>query len=206
MKKNIKGATYSFKGGPGKSFVSFELCSSYDWFCVELDPYGNLASRLNKVEENSAISIGLHEKITLPQDKNIIIDCGGFDDPRLKQLFKNEIDFVMVPYVPSVESVQTTVLALQKLKEYAPDIPIIIIANMILRHSKSTEKLKEVIVKKARQINNSCLYHEIFDLASYRTSINQNKSIVEMAKKRKCYQKASKAIESLQEKIESLII
>ena len=38
----------NFKGGVGKSLIAHQLITSFDFSGVEIDPYGNLADRLQR--------------------------------------------------------------------------------------------------------------------------------------------------------------
>jgi chromosome partitioning protein len=179
----------NFKGGVGKSLIAHQLITSYNYNGIEIDPYGSLADRLpdrvKKIEINSK---------HLPIVENTIFDFGGFDDIKL-DLAINQSELVVVPFIPTLESVQGTADTLVRVKEF--NKPVLMVANMVQ---------KPADVEDAKFVFNDILQTEveIFQIplsVAFQTAINENKSIIELANaggiRAYAYKKAKKIIEDL---------
>ena len=186
----------NFKGGVGKSLLAHQLITCYGYHGVEIDPYGSLKERL----PNQVIRIDIDEK-TLPNTpKNCIFDFGGFDDIKLDQAIQRS-DLVLIPFIPTLESVQGTVDTLERIKHH--ETPILMVANMVQ---------KEEDVQDARFVFEEVLGFEV-ELYSIplsvalQTAINENKSIIELANQKGirayAYKKAQKIIENLHKTIKN---
>ena len=186
----------NFKGGVGKSLLAHQLITCYGYHGVEIDPYGSLKERL----PNQVIRIDIDEK-TLPNTlKNCIFDFGGFDDIKLDQAIQRS-DLVLIPFIPTLESVQGTVDTLERIKHH--EAPILMVANMVQ---------KEEDVQDARFVFEEVLGFEV-ELYSIplsvalQTAINENKSIIELANQKGirayAYKKAQKIIENLHKTIKN---
>lgn len=179
----------NFKGGVGKSLLAHQLITSYGYKGVEIDPYGSLSERLPKDVEKIDI-----ESKSLPQKDNTIFDFGGFDDIKL-DLAINQSNLIIVPFIPTLESVQGTADTLVRIKEF--DKPILLVANMVQKPQD---------VKDAKFVFEEILQTEIevFTIPlsiAFQTAINENRSILELANqsgiKAYAYKKAAKILEDL---------
>ena len=179
----------NFKGGVGKSLIAHQLITSYDYNGIEVDPYGSLADRLPDRVQKIDITAQ-----TLPEAKNTIFDFGGFDDIKLDQAI-TQSDLVIVPFIPTLESVQGTADTLMRIKEL--NKPILLVANMVQKPED---------VKEAQFVFEDLLQTEleIFQIPlsiAFQTAINENRSILELANqggiKAYAYKKAKKILEDL---------
>jgi chromosome partitioning protein len=184
----------NFKGGVGKSLIAHQLITSFGYEGIEIDPYGSLADRLpDRVQK-----IDIAQK-SLPQVENTIFDFGGFDDTKIDQAIAQS-DLVIVPFIPTLESVQGTADTLIRIQEL--DTPILLVANMVQK-PQDVEDAKFVFEDLLQtQI-------EIFQIplsVAFQTAINENKSIFELAAeggiKAFAYKKAKKILEDLNSSIQ----
>lgn len=179
-----------FKGGMGKSMIAHQLITGFSYKGVEIDPYGSLANRL----PDSVISIPINKKDLDKPTENTIFDFGGFDDIKIDQAIKYS-DLVIVPYVPTVESVQSTIDTLQRI--VMCNKPILLIANMAL--------------KKEDVIDASAVFFDVlgFEVETFfipmsptlQTAINENQSVIALAQqpgiKAYAYKKMAATIQEL---------
>jgi len=184
----------NFKGGVGKSLIAHQLITSFNFKGVEIDPYGNLADRL----PNRVIKVDLSEK-ELGNFENTIFDFGGFNDIKLEQAIKQS-NLIIIPFNATVETLQSTIDTINAIKEY--DRPILFIANMV----QKIKDIKEINVIFYDVLGFEC---EIFTMplsAAYQTAINENVSVIELAKggglKAFAYKKAANNIMALKECID----
>ena len=184
----------NFKGGVGKSLIAHQLITSFDFNGVEIDPYGNLSDRLpEKVKK-----IDLSEK-SLDKYKNTIFDFGGFNDVKIGQAIEQS-DLVIVPFNATIETLQSTIDTINVIKEY--DKPILFIANMI----QKPEDIKEVNLIIKDILGFECEIFMIPVSAAFQTAINQNVSVLDLAKaggiKAFAYKKAASKILELKQTID----
>lgn len=182
----------NFKGGVGKSMIAHQLITGYDFYGIEIDPYGSLAERL----EDRVAKIDLNEK--LPDiselEENIIFDFGGFDDSKIDEAISLS-NLIIIPYTPTLESIQTTFDTIHRVKN--SDKPILFVANMYQKDddiAQSREVILEALGFEA----------EIFPLplsVGLQTAIAENKSIKELASlpgiRAYAYKKAAEHIQKL---------
>ncbi|MRJ03246.1 MAG: hypothetical protein C6I05_07345 [Epsilonproteobacteria bacterium] len=179
----------NFKGGVGKSLLAHQLITSFNYRGIEIDPYGSLADRLPDKVEKIDIS-----SPTLPQVENTIFDFGGFDDRKL-DLAMEQSDLALVPFIPTLESVQGTADTLLRIKDFGR--PILLVANMVQKPED---------VQDAKFVFEDLLQTEleIFQIplsVAFQTAINENRSIFELANQGGirgfAYRKAKKILEDL---------
>lgn len=182
----------NFKGGVGKSMIAHQLITGYEFYGIEIDPYGSLAERL----EDRVAKIDLKEK--LPDiselEENIIFDFGGFDDSKIDEAISLS-DLIIIPYTPTLESIQTTFDTIHRVKNL--NKPILFVANMYQKDddiAQSRDVILEALGFEA----------EIFPLplsVGLQTAIAENKSIKELASlpgiKAYAYKKAAEHIQKL---------
>jgi chromosome partitioning protein len=183
----------NFKGGVGKSMIAHQLITSFGYQGFEVDPYGSLADRL---PQNVKKLDTMDELPAIIGDT--IFDFGGFDCQILRSAITVS-DLVIVPFIPTLETLQSTIDALGVLKEY--DKPILLVANLVKKQSDVDESKK--------------LFDEFFgfeleiielpDSIALQTAIAENQSVIELAKvgglKAYTYKKAAQSIQNLQNKI-----
>ena len=188
----------NFKGGVGKSLIAHQLITCFDYNGVEIDPYGSLYERL----PDKVIKVDITAK-TLPDTlENTVFDFGGFDDIKLDQAIERS-NLIVIPFIPTLESVQGTLDTLNRVKVH--DKPILMVANM---------------VQKPEDVNDAkFVFEEVlgFEVEIYQmpisvalqTAINENKAITELAQqggiKAFAYKKAKKIIEDLDGVINSYL-
>ena len=188
----------NFKGGVGKSLIAHQLITSYGYKGIEIDPYGSLQERL----PDKVIKVDIKEKNIPEITQDCIFDFGGFDDIKLDEAIQKS-NLLLIPFIPTLESVQGTVDTLIRVKEY--DIPLLMVANMV---QKSED------VNDAKFVFEEILGFEIeiFQIPmsiALQTAINENKSVIELANqkgiKAYAYKKAKNIIESLHLKIQEYL-
>ena len=179
----------NFKGGVGKSLITHQLVTSFGYRGIEIDPYGSLADRLPDRVQKIDIA-----QESLPQVENTIFDFGGFDDVKIDQAIAQS-NLVIVPFIPTLESVQGTVDTLVRIQEL--DKPILLVANMVQK-PQDVEDAKFVFEDLLKT------EIEIFQIpfsVAFQTAINENRSILELASqggiKAFAYKKAKKILEDL---------
>lgn len=187
----------NFKGGVGKSLLAHQLITSFGFNGVEIDPYGSLSERLS----DKVIKIPLEQK-KLDTYTNTVFDFGGFNDIKLELAVKQS-DLVIIPFNATLETLQSTIDTINIVKEF--DKPILFVANMV----QKPEDLKEVAVILHDLLGFECEIFAINLSAAYQTAINQNASILDLAKggglKAFAYKKAAESIKELKNSIDNYI-
>lgn len=186
-------AIANFKGGVGKSMIAHQLVTSFGFMGYEVDPYGSLSDRLSeqvkRLETTEELPVILG---------NTVFDFGGFDSQILRKTAAVS-DLIIVPFIPTLETLQSTMDTLTILKEY--DRPILLVANLVKKQSDINE---------ARKIFDEFFGFEVeivelSDSVALQTAIAENESVIELAKagglKAYTYKKAANSIRELHEKI-----
>lgn len=159
----------NFKGGVGKSLLAHQLITNFGYKGLEIDPYGSLCDRLP--EHVKKVDITLK---SLPETTaDTVYDFGGFDDIKLDQAIENSF-LIIVPFIPTLESVQGTLDTLNRIKGF--NKPILMVANMV---QKSED------VEDAAFVFNETLGFEVETFiiptsVALQTAINENKAITEL--------------------------
>lgn len=167
--KKMNITIVSFKGGVGKSMIAHQLITGFGYKGVEIDPYGSLAQRLPL----DVVSIPIGAK-KLDAYENTVFDFGGFDDVKIEAAVKMS-DLVIVPFIPTVETIQSTLDTLMKLKDF--DRPILLVANMVRKKEDVGEALSAF--KEYLGFEIECFI--IGDSTGIQSAINENKSIIKMS-------------------------
>ncbi len=186
----------NFKGGVGKSLIAHQLITGHGFYGIELDPYGSLAKRL----PSQVLHLSLKER-SLPaktNHKDIVFDFGGFDDIKLEQAIEIS-NLVIVPFIPTLESVHGTLLTLKKLQY---NKPILLVANM----GQKQNDIKDAIIAFEEDLGQKLDYFILPLSIALQTAVNENKSVHDLAKcggiKEFAYKKASEIIKNLYCKIQ----
>ena len=181
----------NFKGGVGKSLLAHQLITCFGFNGVEIDPYGSLNERL----PDRVIRIDIAAK-RLPDDikDDTVFDFGGFDDIKL-DLAINQSDLVIIPFIPTLESVQGTIDTLNRVKEL--NTPLLMVANMVQKPDDVNDAkfvFEEVLGFEVE-------IYQIPISVALQTAINENKAITELAQQKGirayAYKKASNIITGL---------
>lgn len=184
----------NFKGGVGKSMIAHQLITGFGFEGCEIDPYGSLSERIpEKVKR-----IDIREKQLAEPTSDTVFDFGGFDDIKLDQAIAYS-DLIIVPFIPTLETIQGTVDTLVRVA--SADKPILMVPNM---------SQKENDINDAKFVFEETLGFEIemFPIpmsVALQTAINENKSIVELSQqggiKAYAYKKGMRLFHDLHEKI-----
>ncbi|KFN40362.1 MAG: hypothetical protein JU82_03570 [Sulfuricurvum sp. MLSB] len=184
----------NFKGGVGKSMIAHQLITGFGFRGCEVDPYGSLADRLPEQVEK----IEIQEKQLAQPEQATIFDFGGFDDVKLDQAVAYS-DLVIIPFIPTLETIQGTVDTLVRV---APmNKPILLVPNM---------SQKENDINDAKFVFDETLGFEVEMFAlpmsvALQTAINENCSILDLSNqggiKAYAYRKSANLIRDLHEKI-----
>jgi len=184
----------NFKGGVGKSMIAHQLITGFGFRGCEIDPYGSLSDRLPEQVDR----IDIQEKNLDEPSAATIFDFGGFDDIKLDQAVSYS-DLVIIPFIPTLETIQGTVDTLVRI---APmNKPILLVPNM---------SQKENDISDAKFVFDETLGFEVemFPLpmsVALQTAINENCSIIELSQqggiKGYAYKKSANLIRDLHGKI-----
>lgn len=184
----------NFKGGVGKSMIAHQLITGFGFRGCEIDPYGSLSDRLPERVER----IDIRQKRLERPEEATIFDFGGFDDVKLDQAIEHS-DLVIIPFIPTLETIQGTVDTLVRV---APmNKPILLVPNM---------SQKEGDIHDAKFVFDETLGFEVemFPLpmsVALQTAINENRSIIELSQqggiKAYAYRKSANLIRNLHAKI-----
>jgi len=179
----------NYKGGVGKSLIAHQLITCFDFQGYELDVYGNLAQRL------PGNVIKIERKMPEIQGDSVI-DTGGYDDKKLHEAIKIS-DLVLIPFIPSFESIQSTVSALITLKDHLAYKNILFVVNMAQKSNMTEKAIQafEKILKRKPEMYNLPI------MQSYQTAVNYNRAITKLAESNRVYQKAADIIKGLYERI-----
>lgn len=188
----------NFKGGVGKSLIAHQLITSYDYKGIEIDPYGSLSERL----PDKVIKVDIASKQIPKVNENTVFDFGGFDDVKLDLAVKQS-DLIIIPFIPTLESVQGTIDTLNRVKLH--DKPILLVANMVQKPDDVNDAkfvFEEVLGFEVE-------IYQIPVSVALQTAINENKSIIELSKqsgiKAYAYKKANKIINGLMDVISNYV-
>ena len=184
----------NFKGGVLKSTIAHDLITR-GWEGIDLDPYGNLQDRfpelvykLDLVDELPSLE-GL--------ENNVVIDSGAFHDPRLDELV-HTADLLILPFVPTAESLQTTVDTLRKLN---PSIPVLFVVSLC---TKKQDELDSMTVLR-EAIGYEAEYMTIPFSEGVKTAIKENVGVSDLANRvglaGSPYRHIAKVFTALEEKI-----
>jgi len=191
----MKIVIWSGKGGVGKSLLTSNLI--YNGFeAIDLDPFGDIFDRF----EDKSIYLEEHEAIPDLMDfkGDIVLDFKGGKDKRLKGAL-DQADLLIIPVVPSLESVSTTLKSIDYINH---DIKKLFVINMIDKDSNLEETL-EVLQD---NIEEEIIYTTIKLSKAYRTAINNNESIITMSERKgikgSAYRTHSKEIKAFLDKVE----
>lgn len=130
--------------------------------------------------------------------ENTVFDFGGFDDKKIVEA-AGMSDLLLVPFIPTPESMQGTVKTVNRLKSL--DRPILFVANMAQKPGDVEDAafvFREILETEA----------EIFSLplsVALQTAIFENRSVLELAEqtglKKFAYKKAAGVMEALHKTI-----
>jgi chromosome partitioning protein len=191
-------AITNFKGGVGKSMIAHQLITTYGFIGYEVDPYGSLSDRL----PDNVTKLNTTDK--MPDiTGDVIFDFGGFDSKLLREVAAKS-DLVVVPFIPTLETIQATLDTLNVLKEL--DKPILLVANLVKKQSDVLEAKKIFDDFFGFEVEIT----ELADSVALQSAIADNISVVDMARqgglKAFTYKKAANSIANLKSKIDSYII
>ena len=161
------------KGGVGKTAIAQQMSIDLGLSVIELDPYGNLSSRISNTDFYQ-----LHDKIELID--NCVVDFGGFAHPQEDTLLPS-LDMVLIPYNPTVESVETTYNMLHRIKHIVDGItPILFIANRVT--IKDKEAIESSFALFAKNLKHGASLVSIQDSKALVNAINGGYSVIEKSK------------------------
>jgi len=196
----MKVVVWSGKGGVGKSFIVANLlyAENNKWECCDLDPFGDIYDRFTDK------SIYIEEDEDIPdlsnEEGDIIFDFKGGKDKRLFSTLEIS-DLLIIPLVPSLESLSTTLKSL----DYISHIKIkkLFVINMVDKDINVVDTIEVINDHLGYDIE----YTTIKQSKAYRTAINNGKSIIAMAKRKgiagSAYRTHSKEIQTLLDKVET---
>ena len=190
----------NFKGGTGKSLLAHQLITGYGYAGIEVDPYGSLADRLP--DQVARIDLGEPLPSLKGIEENVVFDFGGFDDRKLDEAAALSA-LLLIPFIPTLESIQTTIDTIERVKAF--DRPILFVANMSQKDQDAEDArfvLEEALGMEA----------DIFSLplsVALQTAINENCSILDLAKQGGilgyAYKRAAGRMDDLYSKISEYI-
>lgn len=191
----MKIIVWTGKGGSGKSFLTAQLI--YHGFeAIDLDPFGDIFDRF----EEQSIYLEEHEEIPdlSSIESDVVLDFKGGKDRRLKPALERA-DLLIIPVVPSRESVATTLKSIEYIDS---DIKKLFVINMIDKNSNLEDTIDVLKDSLEEEVN----YCTIKLSKAYRTSINNNESIVAMGEEKSlragAYRSHAKEIRNFLNKVE----
>ena len=141
---------------------------------IELDPYGNLSSRLKNV---TAYEQG--QLVELPKEGGYVVDFGGFAHEQEDYLLA-ELDVFCIPFTPTEESVMTTYNMVKRLNEI--ETQILFIANRVTKKDEkavlSAFKLFSSLLEDGANLG------YIMESRAIQTAVNNRYNIVEKSKEK----------------------
>jgi len=117
----------NWKGGVGKSNLAYHLIRNFDFFGMDFDTTGNLSDRLGD-DYVQYVDVTLDPSDLDLTGFNVIADFGGNRDPREMEMARQS-DVIIIPYTPTVESVMSTQMMLEQIKDV--NVPIIFVATRV---------------------------------------------------------------------------
>ena len=170
----LKIGVMNDKGGVGKTAITQQLAQGFGLQAVDLDPYGNLSTRIpNTLEIEQGEDLN-----QLPSA--FIADFGGFahedEDSVLDML-----DIIVIPYIPTAESVETTYMMVQRIS--ATITPILFVANRVVKN-KDEEAIKKSFVLFSSLLEYGANLATIQDSRAITTAINGSFSVIKKSKER----------------------
>lgn len=162
------------KGGVGKSALAQQTAMANKLSIVELDPYGNLSSRLENV-----MAFEQGEKVVLPKKDAYVVDFGGFAHEDEDYIIE-QLDVLCIPFTATAEAVETTYNMVSRIAN--TETPILFIANRV---SKKDEKA----IISAFGLFNTLLedganLSYIMESRTIQSSVNNSSNIIETAKQK----------------------
>lgn len=170
ISKRFKIGVMNDKGGVGKTAITQQLSMALKIPIIELDPYGNLSSRLSFVtcfEQGQKVII---------EDKACVVDFGGFAHDQEDEIIA-ELDILVVPFFPTAESVETTYNMIDRLKEN--DIPIVFIANRVTKKDEKAVISAYSLFSEELEYGADLTY--LTDSRTIQTAVNHSFNIIETA-------------------------
>jgi cellulose biosynthesis protein BcsQ len=159
-------SVFNFKGGVGKSTISYNLAKHFGLKIVTNDKYSALINA-KQTTGGSSINIG----------DNVIFDFGGFEDKRVHEVFEAS-DVIVIPTLYSRADIQNTVITVRQILKYAPDAKILIVVNRVRSgDDKLLDSVKEQLNK---HIKHDVSYVTLRDSKALLRSINDNISIFDI--------------------------
>lgn len=192
----------NFKGGVGKSLIAHQLITGFKYSGIEFDDYGNLSDRLPEKVIRVAKKGGA-KYLEENKLKNVILDFGGYDSKALRKAMEIS-DVAVVPFIPTVESVQTTLDTIAALKKEAKLPPVLFVANQALKID-TIKKVKALFDRLMKEDTNMFVLPQSVALQS---ALSENRCVIDIAKSGDLrsfgFRKIAVKIEDLQKAIKIL--
>lgn len=170
--KDFKIGVMNDKGGVGKSALVQQIAMANDLQIVELDPYGNLSTRLNGV-----IVFEHGQKVNLPKSGGFIVDFGGFAHEQEDHIIKN-LDIIIIPFTATAEAVETTYNMVGRISKTTT--PVLFVANRVSKKDEksimSAFKLISPLLEEGANLG------YIMESRTIQTAVNEQFSVIEKAK------------------------
>ena len=170
----LKIGVLNDKGGVGKSAIVQQIALANDLLIIELDPYGNLSTRLEGV---TAFEQG--EKVVLPKKGGFVVDFGGFAHEQEDAIIAS-LDVLCVPFTATAEAVETTYNMIARIKHI--DIPILFIANRVVKKDEKASISAFKLFSKLLEDGANLGY--IMESRTIQSAVNNAFNIIEVAKEK----------------------
>ncbi|MEA1917013.1 MAG: ParA family protein [Campylobacterota bacterium] len=158
----------NFKGGVGKSTISFNIAKHFGLKMVTNDKYSAL-SNIKQTTGGGSINI----------KDNRLYDFGGFEDKRAAEVLASS-DVIVVPTLYSRADIQNTVLSVRYILKASANANIVVVINRV--RSGDDKVLNEVKEQLNKHIKHNVQYVTLRDSKAMLRSINEQKTIFDIHK------------------------
>jgi len=196
-------AVGNFKGGVGKSLISYLLYKHFS------DSYGLIQSDLDVISDN-ILHIADFDDFKSKKDeireilnnKNLIIDTGGFYDDLQNYFFKKS-NLIVIPLFLDNLSIKRTFLFLKFLNTLNVNSKKLIVIN---KYNKEQEDIKTEFINYTKENYGITDFFTLNNYKSFEKVINTDINLIEQNKKNKIlYKNAVLQLQQLNNKIKGLL-
>ena len=193
----------NFKGGVGKTLISYLLYKHFDEYELIQSDLDVINSNIIHITDFDDFKRKGKEIKEILKKKNILIDTGGFLDD-LQTYFFTKADLIIIPLLLDTVNIKRTFLFLKYLQKNNINLQNVLI--VINKYKKEQNKIKEEFINYVKENYNITNFFTLNDYKSYVSVLNKNINLIEENNKNKVlYSKAVEQIINLNNKIKEII-